>query len=364
MTSRQASSLAAIALSVALLGASPRRSWAQNAQQRTAPPPFTIRRNVTLVDVPVLALDRSGSPIRGLTKANFRVLDDGEPVRLAGFDGHERPLSLALVIDASDYSAVQQARRSALVITRMVMGSSGKMSIFVAGPEPRQLTPFTNNRSELENILRHLKLQSRGPDITQPLQMAILKLEKQPDSRTRAALVISRQNTKHGSFNEAIVETTMSDAIPVFKLYPNAPKTREAPNPLSPEQSGTGVGSNRVQHPASPIGHNGGPEPTPGTVGNVDLSSILGGIKNSLPSRQINYITETGGMALKAGNDRQFDQRLSEIGEALRGMYHLYYTPPGLSPTPTVHMVQVRIASSQPIAKSSYRHTYVSYLRR
>lgn len=41
---------------------------------------------VDLIEVPVTVVDRSGNPVRGLTKENFRILDDGKEREITGFD--------------------------------------------------------------------------------------------------------------------------------------------------------------------------------------------------------------------------------------------------------------------------------------
>ena len=41
---------------------------------------------VSYVEVPVTVVDRSGNPIRGLTAANFEVVDEGKKRDLSGFD--------------------------------------------------------------------------------------------------------------------------------------------------------------------------------------------------------------------------------------------------------------------------------------
>lgn len=47
-----------------------------------------VRESITVsyVEVPVTVVDRSGNPIRGLTKENFEILDEGKKRSIAGFD--------------------------------------------------------------------------------------------------------------------------------------------------------------------------------------------------------------------------------------------------------------------------------------
>ena len=47
-----------------------------------------VRESITVsyVEVPVTVVDRSGNAVRGLTKANFEIVDDGKPRPIAGFE--------------------------------------------------------------------------------------------------------------------------------------------------------------------------------------------------------------------------------------------------------------------------------------
>jgi len=50
------------------------------------PPKFSESMNVHLVEVPVTVADRDGNPVRGLTKANFEIFDQGKAREIATFD--------------------------------------------------------------------------------------------------------------------------------------------------------------------------------------------------------------------------------------------------------------------------------------
>src|SRR6188768_2192229 len=68
-------------------------SAAGRAQQPPAQPPVTFRTGVDLVEVDVSVLDKDRRPVRGLTRENFTILEDGKPrpaVAFAAVDLAER----------------------------------------------------------------------------------------------------------------------------------------------------------------------------------------------------------------------------------------------------------------------------------
>src|SRR5262245_36694101 len=64
-----------------------------------AAPQFAERTD--LVEVYVSVADANGKPIDGLTREDFRVLDNGVPRAVAAFATGEMPLSIAVVVDRS-----------------------------------------------------------------------------------------------------------------------------------------------------------------------------------------------------------------------------------------------------------------------
>ena len=81
----------------------------------------TLREYVRVVERPYLrvgltvtVVDRQGKPARGLTQADFRVLEDGDEFALADFglegERRDRPLSVAVLLDFS-YSMGGQVKK-------------------------------------------------------------------------------------------------------------------------------------------------------------------------------------------------------------------------------------------------------------
>ncbi|HEY8054888.1 MAG TPA: VWA domain-containing protein [Terriglobales bacterium] len=341
---------------------------AQNPTQVPHPQVPIIRANTTLVDVPVLVLDKQGQPMPDLERQNFRIFDDGQPQRISGFDNEPRPVSLAIVIDTSDWNAIDQAKRSAELIAAMVIGAQGQAALYVPGPEPKRLLSFTSDTDKLANILKHLEksptaAQGQG-SVVEPLNLAMLDLRAQPRERTRAALLITNASDK-GIGAEALIESGMSDAIPVFRIAANRPANApEHTNPDSVDQRGTGQGSQRVQAPPAPVSSRGMPTSGSGT-GNLDLAPIIGaaaGLAGKIfTPHHLDYVYYTGGISYDPGDDRDFDRKLSLIGEELRSIYHLFYSPNNLTQAAAVHFiaVQMDLPPTVNLGSTTYRRSYV-----
>lgn len=75
---------------------------------------------VSYVELPVTVVDRSGNPIRGLTAANFEIIDEGKKRAVAGFD----TVDFASVDSVKNVSALNPAaRRNFLIVFDMTFSS-------------------------------------------------------------------------------------------------------------------------------------------------------------------------------------------------------------------------------------------------
>lgn len=73
---------------------------------------------VQAVEVYASVVDRNGEPVRGLTRDDFEVLEDGQPQTLSAFAAGDFPLTVALAVDhsfsmAQDRGRMLQASKSA-----------------------------------------------------------------------------------------------------------------------------------------------------------------------------------------------------------------------------------------------------------
>jgi Ca-activated chloride channel family protein len=135
ITPRLATSLALAALLLAaVLAASP------DARQFTS--------GVSAVEVYVSITDSKGMPVRGLTREDFELVEDGRAQAVSTFVAGKFPLTVALALDASfsmagrPLQAVKSAARAFLRALRpedesLIVGMSSRVEVVAAVDQPR-----------------------------------------------------------------------------------------------------------------------------------------------------------------------------------------------------------------------------------
>ncbi len=133
--------------------------------------------SVTVVEIPVTVIDRNGSPVRGLTAANFEIVDEGRQVPIAYFEAidhakisdqkqAEDPLSASarrifmLLFDMS-YSSpgtIDRAREAAQKFVRNALQPKDLVAVstFSVDHGFQLLTSFTTNRELVESAVSTL----------------------------------------------------------------------------------------------------------------------------------------------------------------------------------------------------------------
>ena len=117
-----------------------------------APAAGQFRSGVSAVEVYVSATDSKGVPVRGLTREDFELAEDGRPQAISTFVAGEFPLTAALALDASfsmagrPLQAVKAAARAFLRALRpddesLIVGMSSRVEVVAAAdlPRPRQI---------------------------------------------------------------------------------------------------------------------------------------------------------------------------------------------------------------------------------
>jgi VWFA-related protein len=91
-----------------------------------------FRSTTNLQSIAVQVIDPKGNFVPGLTAADFTLLEDGQPQKIAFFGAQHQPLSLAIVLDASrsmDFD--QKFDRARELIAPLIAGQHPNDQIFL-----------------------------------------------------------------------------------------------------------------------------------------------------------------------------------------------------------------------------------------
>jgi Ca-activated chloride channel homolog len=194
-----------------------------------------IRTNADLVLVPVSVTDRRGTPIAGLTKNQFRVLEDKVPQAITTFIANDEPVSIGVVLDAS--GSMQKVLPTAKAILWQLLGAmneSDELFLITASSQPEMLAPFTGDLPELRSRLKEVRAGGR----TALLDSVMLGLCRAASARNprQALVIISDGNENYSRVTRPeVLRAAMESYTQIYTIvFPERP-TNPRPILLPPE---------------------------------------------------------------------------------------------------------------------------------
>src|ERR1051325_3561013 len=113
----------------------------------------SLRVDVKLVNVFVTVTDSAGAPVAGLTKDNFKLLEDDVPQNISVFAREsELPLSIVLAIDASlsTKKDLKLELQSARKFSHEILRRQDALSLYQFSEIVEELVPFTSDISRID----------------------------------------------------------------------------------------------------------------------------------------------------------------------------------------------------------------------
>lgn len=214
--------LAGLILAAALLPQAP--------IERRPPPPLppsppqvpTIKVQTRLVNVAVNVVDAHGTPVAGLTQADFQISEDGKPQKISFFEKESStPLSIVLAIDASE-SVLHDERLekdAARHFVDALLRDQDELDLMDFSDTVREIVPFTNQKKRIERGLNDLQ---RG-DETALYDAIYLGSQRLADTRTDAGrrrvlvLITDGGDTKGSRYEQALEQAQRAGAM-VYSL--------------------------------------------------------------------------------------------------------------------------------------------------
>src|SRR5271167_2220763 len=122
-------------------------------------PEYSLRVDATLVSVPVLVTTKEGQFIPGLKAENFRVLEDGVPQQVSGFNqAKDAPITAVLLTEfaATNYYFVMDALNGAYSFANSLKPDDW-IAVMYYDMKPHILVDFTQDKREVFGALRQLR---------------------------------------------------------------------------------------------------------------------------------------------------------------------------------------------------------------
>ena len=134
----------------------------QRAAQTREPadPDGVFRAGIELINVSATVTDARGRFVDGLTKDDFLVYEDGQPVEITQFDNERVPVSLGIALDTSgsmDGRKMEAARNALDRFLYDLLGPDDEIFLYRFDYTPVLLQDWTTSRDLLSRAIRDIR---------------------------------------------------------------------------------------------------------------------------------------------------------------------------------------------------------------
>jgi Ca-activated chloride channel family protein len=294
-----------------------------------------VRVSSNLVMVPVSVTDAQGNAIQGLTKTDFRLVEEGKNQEISEIgDPEQVPLSIALLFDVS--SSVSQKgffvsqQNAAAAFLKLVMKPADKAAIFTITDEPTMIQPLSSAEVSAAKMLTIPAATKPVPTSFYDTVAAAAKyLEANAPSNHRRVIVVLSDGDDN--FSSLIRELSIAEARAQQNGQPIVASTRAG---LQEKHRRAVQQVQQVVQKADAIFYSvnpGGPS--------VKLNQI-----SMRAERGMEAIAETtGGTAFVPESDQDLDRVFRQVAAELRGQYLLQYYANTEAPASQFRRIQVTV---------------------
>ena len=120
----------------------------------------TIKVETRLVNVALNVVDAKGSPVGGLERDDFQILEDGKLQKIAVFEKEATtPLSIVLAVDASEsvLSNERLEKEAAKHFVQALLREQDELDLMQFADVVREIVPFTNDKKRIQSGLNDIQ---------------------------------------------------------------------------------------------------------------------------------------------------------------------------------------------------------------
>jgi Ca-activated chloride channel homolog len=175
----------------------------------------TFRVSVRLVNVFTTVTDPHGAPVAGLTKEDFRVLEDGVPQTISVFDREsEMPLSIALEVDTS-LSTMRDFKlevTSAKKFVHAIMRPVDHLAVFQVTEMIDELTTFTSDLHRIDHGIENLQIGA-GTSLYDAIFLGAEALMGRDGRKVMVLITDGGDTTSKADYQSALRRAQQAEAI-------------------------------------------------------------------------------------------------------------------------------------------------------
>ena len=171
----------------------------------------TLRATVEVVLVNVTVLDHSNNLVTGLEPDNFTIFDNSFQQRIRYFSCEDAPISLAVVIDASESMKprMEEARQAVIELFKS-SNSEDDFSVITVSTEPRILIPAGEPLDDINTTLASVR-PTGATALWDSMYLGLTELKKARYPR-RAMIVISDGGDNRSRYTLEKLKSTLQEA--------------------------------------------------------------------------------------------------------------------------------------------------------
>ena len=294
-----------------------------------------VRVTSNLVMVPVSVTDMTGNAVQGLTKTDFRLIEEGKQQEISDIgDPEQLPLSIALLFDVS--SSVSQKgffvsqQNAAAAFLKLVMKPSDKAAIFTITDKPTMVQPLASAETSAAKMLTIPAATTPVPTAFYDTVNAAAKylMENAPSNHRRVIIVLSDGDD---NFSEQIRELSIAEA-----RAQQDGKTIFAGTRAGLQDKHRRAVQNVQQNvqKADAIFYSVNPGGPSVKLNQISMRAELG----------MESIAETtGGTAFVPESDKDLDRVFRQVAAELRGQYLLQYYANAEAPPNQFRRIEVQV---------------------
>ncbi|HEY0727165.1 MAG TPA: VWA domain-containing protein [Pyrinomonadaceae bacterium] len=294
-----------------------------------------VRVSSNLVMVPVSVTDSTGNAVQGLTKTDFRLVEEGKQQEITDIgDPEQVPLSIALLFDVS--SSVSQKgffvsqQNAAASFLKLVMKPTDKAAIFTITDKPTMVQPLSSAEASAAKMLTIPAATTPVPTAFYDTVIAAAKYltASAPSNHRRVIVVLSDGDD---NFSEAIRELSIAEARAQQDGKTTFASTRAG---LQARHRRAVEGVQQAVQKADVIFYSVNPGGPSVKLNQISMRAELG---------MESIAATTGGTAFVPESDKDLDRVFRQVAAELRGQYLLQYYANQEAPPNQFRRIEVQV---------------------